>query len=1022
MATGSRENPLQLLQFPFSAGIDEGNRDEIVDPGAGWAVLENGRQDHVGGYSTRNGFAALSTYRIDGTYAAAGYKLISDTTTPVCIADGQAEAYSATAGVWQQLGRVPEAACRLLGVPSMGASTYFEDADAANGYIALSWLSIYGGNASAYLAIIDQNTGATVRAPELVGTGVDLAPSLLAVQGNYFITVRYNSTGTKLQAWYLDTTSTTTINAGWVAFGASLCADTTGGYVLHSLPHASTPRVAVLYSNTSVGTSRLTLLTINISGVVETQTINTNSITPGAFALGGSPTDTLWMVWNQGTTIQTQGLSPFAITTTALAASASMMVMATGCNYLGIAANTSSAGKARIWANDTNTTYRSKMVGVKTTAATATADGAAAIVPNVGMVRKPFFYNGRYYSAFYTFDDKVATTSQHSFIVCDWTEILTFVRPIANPAPGLAQPGLTGQGKFLVGTTTSKYWVGMGVTRSGTADGSALCELDFASTKRWQSTAWGNSVYLSGGLASYFDGSRVAEAGFLIRPTLPTTATSATGITAVTGWRYICVYEEVDADGNWHQSGLSNPSASTGAVANKTVTVTTSPLAITSRMSTATAAARSVRVAFYRTLDGGTAPYYRLGTTINDTSATTVTFTDTTTDATLSANAKLYSQPGVLGTSQDKRPPPPFSCIASYNGMLVGASGSDVWYSGQNVSGEGVWFNPIFQVPVPGDGDITAMWTMDGTLFVAKRREVYALNGEAPSDNGAGGGLGQPRRLSVDVGCIEPRSVCTTAFGTFFQSDRGIELLTRAQSVEWIGADIQDTQAAYPVVTSATVDPASCTVLIECAASESAGLVTGSGRTLVYDLQLRKWVSTDRRTSSAGTVDAPSQSACMVYTGNAYRYAWIDSTGVAHYETTSHLDANGAIVAKRAISANVKLGGVQGWQHVNKALLLAKYHTPHDLNLSFAYDYSGTYKTARLYTASDLATITAAIPNMQLEHPMHDDARCEAVRVQLQDVTPSSGTLGTGQGATWIALAFEVVPQTGAYGLPDASR
>ena len=53
---------------------------------------------------------------------------------------------------------------------------------------------------------------------------------------------------------------------------------------------------------------------------------------------------------------------------------------------------------------------------------------------------------------------------------------------------------------------------------------------------------------------------------------------------------------------------------------------------------------------------------------------------------------------------------------------------------------------------------------------------------------------------------------------------------------------------------------------------------------------------------------------------------------------------------------------------------------------------------------------------------MHDDARCEAVRVQLQDVTPSTGSIGTGQGATWIALAFEIVPQTGAYGLPDASR
>ncbi len=1020
MASGSRDNPLALLQFPFSAGIDEANRDEIVDPGGGWAVLENGRQDHRGGYSTRTGFTYLTSLRSNGVGASAGYKMFADRKSVCRITETpNLETFSSAANRWQSLGRVPEVMASVVDLPSMGTTVYLEDVDATNGYLALGWHTLVGATVTTFVGVVDQVTGSVVRAPEIIGAGSAGSIPQLAVVGSKFILVRADSGATTFKAWYLDTTSATTIDAGWVAFGASLCTDSAAAFFsLLSLPAGSgSARVAFLYNNNSGGTDRLTLKTFDTTGVLETKTIATASTTPDVWSLGGVSTDTLWLVWNESTNVRALGLHPFAITTTALATVATVVTTAASVDYLAIAAGPT--GKARIVADTSAAIRLAVLCGVKTTAGAAAVDGTAQTFAGAQAIRKPFYYGGRYYTAFVS---EIPNT-QNVFAICDFTDDVPFVRPVANLAPGLATHGLFGQGKFIAGSTSSQFFVGFGIARSGVATGSAYAVLDFASSARWQTVSWGNSTYFNGGVPSCFDGTRAAEIGFLVRPKIPVVTTASTGFSLTTGRRYIAVYEEVDADGNWHQSGLSTPSAASGVVADKTITVTTSPLTISSRLSSVGASSRTVRVAWYATADnGGIAPYYRHSTTINNPAATTVTMTDAVTDAVLITGAKLYSQPGVIGTSQDKRPPPPFSCLVAYNGMLVGASGSDVWYSGQNVSGEGAWFNPIFQVPVPGDGDITAMWAMDGTLFVSKRREIYAITGEAPSDNGASGGLGTPRRLSVDVGCIESRSPCVTTFGTFFQSDRGIEILTRAQSVEWIGEEIQDTQSSYPIVTSATVEPASCTVLIECAASESAGAVTGTGRTLVYDLSLRKWVSTDRRKSSTGTADTPSQSACMIWTGSAYRYAWLSALGVVHYENPgSYLDA-GTIVAKRAVSANVKAGGLQGFQHVNKTLLLAKYHTPHDLNMTFAYDYSSTYKTVRLYTAVQLLAISTTIPNMQLEHPMHDDARCEAVRVQLQDVTPSSGTLGTGQGATWIALAFEVVPQTGAYGLPDASR
>ncbi len=428
----------------------------------------------------------------------------------------------------------------------------------------------------------------------------------------------------------------------------------------------------------------------------------------------------------------------------------------------------------------------------------------------------------------------------------------------------------------------------------------------------------------------------------------------------------------------------------------------------------------STRIAFYRTLDGGVAPYYRLGTVVNDTSGPLVTATDAVPDTTLALHPKLYSQPGVLGTSQDRRAPPGLGLLLSYNGMLVGATGSDIWYSGQVVSGEGGWFNPIFQLPIPGVGDITALAVMDGSLFIFKRTEVYALSGEAPSDNGQTGGLGAPRRLAADVGSVSP-TVCTTTMGIFFLSDRGLEVLNRSQTVDWIGEQVLQTVAAYPVLTAMTVNPSSNVVLVELAASSSAGLVTGAGRTLIYDLSLHTWVSADRRTSSAGTADAPAQSGCMIYTGSAWRYAWVSAAGVVHMETPgTSLEANGSMVVKRAVSANVRASGIVGSQFVNCTQLLAKRNDPHDIAMSFAYNYNDSFVDTRTWSNAELAAFT--IPNQQLEHTMGADADCEAVRIQLLDVTPSSGSLVTGKSATWIALCFEVVPKSGTYLLPDTSR
>jgi hypothetical protein len=1012
--------PPHIIRSSAVLPLGEAPRGELVDFGAKNLRGENIRQFRQGEASTRFGFTALGNTRIDGTSPTTGGRLLQYARSPVRIADNQIEAYSSKANAWQVLGRVPEVAVKMTALPTIGLGSSIEDVDATNGYLAISYVASALPAAFGlvcYLAIIDQATGAIVRAPEIVGSNYDLTPALLGIVGNSFVAVRYNATGTKLEAWAIDTTSKATISAGWVAFAASIATNATGVYTLCSLPFGS--RIAVMYVNTSVGTNRATIITISATAVVGVgANVFTNSITPVAVCLAGDDIDTLWAAWDQGVIVQVAGyngtnLGVFKATV------ATMLTMATGVANAGLyITSTGTTGKARVWANDSNAAnYRGQMRGVQTTAGAAAADGAQVTVYNVIMARKPFTTGGRVYSSFCDLDTAGAQLTQANMVLCDWTNNATWLRPVSNPSPGLAWPGFFAQGKAIVQANGHLAYA-MGQKRAGVygSYGQLLVDLDFTSSARWLPCAWGNSTYLSGGLPSYYDGSRVAEIVFLIRPNAPTVTTAGTGLTLAVGRQYVAVYEEVDADGNWHQSGVSNPTSS-GPVANKTITVAVAPLTISSRI-TANTATRALRVAIYATTDGFAAPWYRLATVANDTSAAVVSYADAVSDANLSKGAKLYEQYNVLGTALDKRPPPSFQCLTNYNGMLVGASGSDVWYSGQNVSGEGAWFNPIFQVPVPGEGDITALWVMDGTLFAAKRREIYAISGEAPSDNGTSGGLGQPRRLAVDVGCIESRSPCVTSLGVFFQSERGIEILTRAQAAEWIGQDIQVTLAAFPIVTAATVDPSnSGQVLIELAASESSGMVTGGGRTLVFDLSSSAWISTDRRSSSGGVGDAPSQSACIISATAGYRYAWMTQTGVVHVEDrTTRLDAG------YWVTPLIETGWLHGFkneQRVWRGSLMFQRYTAAGLKVEMAYDYAE-------YTgdSNSVATWSEADTLGQRQLEWVPPPRAESVKFRITATAPA--VPGTGQGLSFIGVQLDLAgkqgPQKGTLRLDPALR
>ncbi len=1003
--------PPSLTHIAFAAGLDESQEDEILDPNTGFLVLSNVRQDRKGGMSKRLGFGSLTRTRLGTSDRIAGYRLFSHLGRP-CVIDGQyIDSYVETHNTNISITRVPECAYDLIDLPTPAPHAIVDDSEFCNGYIALSSRAD-NIDRIANVAILDAATGASVIPATVLDTGGDAIIRLASFSSRYFMAFLLRLDTHNLYAYKFDTQSPT---SGW-SLVATVATGTSSDNIFSCC--SLSDRAVVAYATTS-GTSRVSVKTVGLSAVIDSTTINTSSTTPGPLDVHGGATGTIWVTWSEGAAAKACGLSAPGLATTSTTAT----VYTDADPIAGVrVCEGASSDTARMFA--ITVSQATVLADLLTVAGATTTPNSTVKVQNARAFSRPFLRNGRYYVACFSAGDP--NNSQSLLLVVDWTDNVEWLRPVANIEPGLVtNAGDSFSGKFwALDSNTWNYAFQLtkagrsgffGVEFGESVNGFKLLRLDFASRHNWQSVSRPDGVFLGGAVATVYDGEYANEIGFLVRPLKVTTQSVSPSGGGITGtFKYAAIYESADATGNWVVSGVSIASEP-ATPSSQDVNVSVVPLTITTRPN-------STSVAIYRTADGGEPPYYRIGNIANDLSSETMVFVDDVPNATAITKAQLYapSLPGVNGSSQDRRAPPGLTYLCSYNGMLVGTVGNTLWYSGQRVEGEAIWFSPIFQVPF--EDHITGLASQDGTLYAFARRSVYAITGEAPSDNGSSGGLGTPRRLATDVGCIDACSILVTSMGIFFQSERGIEILSRGGQVSWIGERIQRTLADFPVVSSAVIDDHNSLVRFSLAESESGGQISGNGRDLVFDLSLQQWVSVDDKEGS--TAHASSQDASIVTISGVPRYAWLSTSGVVYYER-QHSDADAYLdgttwITMAAETSWFKLSGLQGRQVLNHALALARKHTDHDLSVSLAYNYETSFRSARTWTRDFINSLLLnGWPITQLKHEPHDDNRCQSFRLRIEDVTPSTGTVGSGRGATWLGLTFDVTPEPGIFDVPE---
>ncbi|MBX3198237.1 MAG: hypothetical protein KF894_08840 [Labilithrix sp.] len=1017
-----------VLELPFLGGIDQAARAELVDPAKSFTLLSNVRQDKRGGASKRLGYLPIGRARVHEEERLAGHRLLA-LGRQLCTIDGaQIDAYSSQAGHFVPRGPVPEADYAFLDVPSIAAD-YADVVDVAHvsGCLVIAYLVSAGPGLTSYVAaaVLDAATHTVLRGPQVLYDTPDIDRVCLATYDGTCILLVGDGVQHEVSAFVFDATDP---HAEWNGLGMVASDYYYNSLVASVLPSAP-DRIAFAYS--ADGADEVKVKTLNASGVMQTRTIAA-AATVGIDTIDLSEHgSTLFVCWSEGSDCNAIGLNPTALAGTPLATQATVMTTTQPPDRLQVCSRTSTTGALLATLPD-RTTIRS-FITASGAISVALAPAAQTIV-NAISVGRPFMRAGRCYTAFTTADNFDA--ERGTLVICEWTPSqggAKYLRPVVHPVVrGLWKKG--GLRCRAAALTPTRLAFGFMVETTGTTDGARVIAIDFASRDRWQSVEHHGSLALAGGVTSIFDGTRAFESGFLAAPSKPTLDASAGGSVTTTsgGRRYVAVYADVDAAGNLHISGVSTPSEPTGNVTDKSITVTTMPLAITARGGEGIGTS-ALQVLIYATNDGGEAPYHLIGSVPNLPVAP-ITFVDNFSETVVRSGALLYGSgnlPGAVvaegqpGGPQDHRAPPGLKYLTSYNGMLVGASGRELWWSAETVYGEAVWHSPVFSLAL--DEEITGLAASDGALFVLTRSAIFSVSGGPPNDTGTDPGLGMPRKIGVDLGCVDGNSIVVTSSGIFFRSARGIELFRGGSALEYVGEDVQDELAAFPHVTSAVLDTKHGVVRFSLAASlDGNGLASGEGRDVVYDLTLRVWISSDRKHGERA--DEPSQDASMVFFDGGWRYGWLGRDGAAYVERLAsddeaHFDGD-AWVTARAETSWINIAGVLGEQVVEKILHLSTRHTDHTLVRTTEHDYRSTDAQITPFGWEALAELG---PRMLIEKELVS-SRGQAVRVLLEDGPPTSDApeqgfdAGSGKGATWVVLSVVGVPHRGPRRTSAAER
>ena len=989
--------------IPFAGGIDESTQEQLVDPKSAMVTVQNLTHSKRGALSKAPGTvtapytlvdldaAAITTGR---TLDSLGDKLVASD------ASGVVRVWSPSFDAWAEVGQLPE--CTVTRRPVAGTASdgpYVSAVYNANAdVIVVAWVqqATVATSNMLHTAVIERTTGATLATSTVTNT----SHCRMVSCGDYVVIVLLNNAG-NLVSYYLDTTAPT---AGWTTTGLSWAGSSivsgSGLLVYDLLPVSSTVFIAAY--GLAAGASRIQLRRVDCSTWTATHsaTVSTAGNPTAVLSLGG--TDLCWVAYAYDFSARTVALSLADLTS--VGTTDAWTVFVGEPTWLSVV--TTGTQTANVYGSCDNTTLvaastERAALSISAGAVVSTSEAYLTAQPALG-AGHAFRINGVDYCPMWTAQGDGANLLRLDGTVrapnyFDGIGVASYGQRLTA---GLTSEVVNSAHHRVMSFGSNLYGVVGAFKRAPGSYSAEIVTFDFA-PERPTRTLFAESLQFSGGVVTQYDGRDLAPVSHTERPVIAASnSTAGSGVGNGT-YNYTAVYERQDASGQWHPSAPADPISHTVSGGPRFVAVEVSnPAVIRGSL-------ERYRVAVYRTT-ASLGTYYLVKRQNINTVSPYTQVVDSVADSTLDDKETLYTQPGQLGTSRPRRAPPALRHLCVHQDRIAGVAedGVSVWYSAPRVPGEGAWFDDAFQFQVEQGGDITALWSQDGRLIVAKRRALYVVDGDGPPENGGNGNeFSPPVRLPVHVGCVTSRAIATSDAGTFFVSERGIELLTRSMQVAWIGEAIEDTLAAYPDVASILVEP--LTSLVRFILVDDIDTPTAC-RLAVYDTNNKTW---EVRTLPAVAVDQ-----CL----HDGVWHFLAATGQVYQETaSSYLD--GSTWRTGTVETGwIKFSQMADWAQVKKVALLMEQGTHANVAVSLAYDDGTSYDQTRTWTAAEVN----ALSRKHLEFvPTRQKAR--TLKVRVTDATPSDpGTypVTTGQGPVLYGLAIEFEPLGGATRRPDGAR
>ena len=321
-----------------------------------------------------------------------------------------------------------------------------------------------------------------------------------------------------------------------------------------------------------------------------------------------------------------------------------------------------------------------------------------------------------------------------------------------------------------------------------------------------------------------------SEFAFNAQPVIVATTSNAAGGSMTAGtYKYVALYQFVDAQGRRHRSAPSPEVEVTITTDTRIVLTITAPICTVRGESLSHYRPTTL---IYRTEDGQ--DVFKFAGSDNCLAANeNAIFTDDNPDSVIADEETVYTDGGVLAF--DTAPSCRWITVSEERVWCGGLFQREiVQCSNKLIPTEGASFpdDNAFRVILPDDNEGLA--SMDGRTILFTRTGVYLVTGGGPDRQGVGS-FGALQTLSTGIGCINGYSVLSTPVGVIYQARDGYYLLPRGfGTIVPIGDSVRDTvrsgdgqycwgatlvttsegiEARWLVSSSASVDPYTLLVL-----------------------------------------------------------------------------------------------------------------------------------------------------------------------------------------------------------------